>query len=110
MKKVVFVLAIVMIYGLSISTASEKVITDEKGKVVITAQADENKAEKPATVKDETPKAAKSEGCAEAKAEAKGEGCATAKAKSEGCGEAKTGAKAEGCAEKAKSASACKDK
>jgi hypothetical protein len=109
MKKVLFVLAIVMTYGLSISTASEKAIVDEKEKVVVVVEADENKTAKAEAVKEEAPKASKSEGCSEAKAETKADGCGAAKAeaKSEGCGTAKAEAKTEGCADKSKSASAC---
>ncbi|NCB07103.1 MAG: hypothetical protein EOM73_02945 [Bacteroidia bacterium] len=86
MKKVLFVLALVVVYGVSVSTASAKVeLTDD---VKVTLVADDNKVS-PEGEKDKAKakdaKAAKSEGCGTAKAEAKAEGCATAK--SAGCAE-----------------------
>ena len=85
MKKVLFILAIVMVYGLSISTASAKVTVDEKEKITVVADADDNKTEKTEEVKKEEAKASKSEGCAESTSKAKAEGCGTSgeKAKAE---------------------------
>lgn len=108
MKKVLFILALVMVYGLSVSTVNAKVIEDEKTKVTVVA--DDNKTAKA----EETPKAteAKAEGCGEAKAEAKAEGCSGTKtaAKAEGCSGTKTAAKAEGCGDKSKTTTASNDK
>lgn len=85
MKKVLFVLAMVMAYGISVSTASANVVKADD--VKITVVADDNDAVKGEKEKSKAKeaKAAKSEGCGEAKSEAKSEGCATAK--SSGCGE-----------------------
>jgi hypothetical protein len=95
MKKVLFVLALVMVYGLSVSTAN--VVVDEKEKTKVTVVADDNKTAKA----EEAPKAtaAKADGCGEAKAEAKADGCSGEKtaAKADGCSGTKTAAKAEGC-------------
>ncbi|MBW6537529.1 MAG: hypothetical protein K0B11_21150 [Mariniphaga sp.] len=95
MKKVLFVLALVMVYGLSVSTANG--VADEKEKAKVTVVADDNKTAKA----EDAPKAtaAKAEGCGEAKAEAKADGCSGVKtaAKGEGCSGEKTAAKAEGC-------------
>lgn len=42
MKKVLFVLALVAIYGIAISNVSAKVITTEKAQVTVVADADDN--------------------------------------------------------------------
>jgi flagellar biosynthesis/type III secretory pathway protein FliH len=107
MKKVLLVLALVVAYGVSMSTASAKVVTIDDAKVTVVADvADDNKVapegEKEKTKAKEakaTKSGAKSEGCATAKSE----GCATAKAegKSSGCATAKS----EGCGDKTKTAS-----
>ncbi len=98
MKKLLFVLAIVAVYGLSISTASAKVVMAEKAQVSIVA--DDNitpEGEK------ETKKAAKAK---TSKAETKGEACGDAGSKAEtkaGCGEAEKkacGTAAKACGEK----------
>lgn len=104
MKKVLLVLALVVAYGVSMSTANAKVVTAEKAKTVVVADMnDDNNVVAPEGEKEKKEKAeAKT-----TKSEAKGEGCATAKseAKSEGCA-GKSEAKAEGCAGKEKTASA----
>jgi|GEM_PF-302199 len=114
MKKLFFVFAIVLAYGLSVSTANVISEDIEKTKVTVVEDSGDNKTSD--TVKEEgtKAKAAKAEGCssAEAKAEscadgkAKAEGCSKAAAKAEGC--SGTAAKADGCANKAKTASATK--
>ena len=95
MKKVLFILALVMVYGLSVSTANVTVEENEKAKVTVVA--DDNKTAKA----EEAPKAtaAKADGCGEVKAEAKADGCGEAKAeaKADGCSGTKTAAKADGC-------------
>ena len=102
MKKLFFVLAIILAYGLSVSTAS--VITDETEKSKITVVEDSGDNKTAEAVKDEgvKTKSAKAEGCTSAKAKA--ESCADGKAKAADC--SGTAAKAEGCANKAKTASA----
>ncbi len=100
MKKVLFVLALVVAYGLSVSTASAKVVKAEKAKVTVVADLTDNVKAAPEgekekeKAKSKEAKASKSEGCAKAKSE----GCAAAK--SEGCsGKAKSEC-GSGCAEK----------
>jgi len=87
MKKLLFVLAIVAVYGLSISTASANVLITEKAQVSIVEDANitpEGEKEKPAAKKAKAKKAeAKAEGCSEAK---KAE-CTAAEKKA--CGEEK---------------------
>jgi hypothetical protein len=99
MKKLLFVLAIVAVYGFSISTASANVVIAEKAEISIVA--DDNitpEGEK------ETKKASKAK-TAKA-AEAKGAACGDAGSKSEtkaGCGEAEKkacGTAAKACGDK----------
>jgi BRCT domain type II-containing protein len=98
MKKLLFVLAIVAVYGFSISTASANVVIAEKAEISIVA--DDNitpEGEK------ETKKASKAK---TQKAEAKGAACGDAGSKSEtkaGCGEAEKkacGTAAKACGDK----------
>jgi hypothetical protein len=96
MKKVLFVLALVLAYGVSVSTASAKmVVIDDAG---ITVVADDNKkAPEGDKEKAKEAKATKSAGCGDSAvktAEAKSAGCGdkpkaegTASAKSAGCGD-----------------------
>ena len=101
MKKVLFVLALVAVYGVSMAMSSSTVTTiDETTKITVVADEKAPSAEKEKTEKATTKAKA-------AKGEAKADGCGEAKAKSEGCAETK--AKAEGCSGKAKSdcASSC---
>jgi hypothetical protein len=87
MKKLLFVLAIVAVYGLSISPVSANVIIAEKAQVSIVDDTNitpEGEKEKPAAKKAKAKKAeAKAEGCSEAK---KAE-CSAAEKKA--CGEEK---------------------
>jgi hypothetical protein len=104
MKKVLFVLALVAAYGVSMATSNTVdiqetqvvLIADLNSNDVVTPEGDKE-GEKTA-VAAKTP--AKAEGCATAKTAAKAEGCSTAKtaAKAEGCSGTKTAAKAKsGC-------------
>lgn len=93
MKKLLFVLAIVAVYGFSISTASAKVVVAEKAQVSIVADDNitpEGEKEKPAAKKAETKKAdaKKAETKGEACGEAKKADCSTAEKKA-CCGEKK---------------------
>ena len=93
MKKVLLVLALVVAYGVSVSTASAKMVFVDDVKTTVADKSDDKKVEKE---KEAKATKAKADGCSgEAKA-AKADGCA---------GEAKT-AKAEGCSGKEKTASA----
>jgi hypothetical protein len=104
MKKVLFVLALVAAYGVSMAMSN---VTDVKEtQVVLVADVANNDVVTPEGEKEgektavaaKTP--AKAEGCSGAKAEAKAEGCSSSKtaAKAEGCTESKTTAKAKsGC-------------
>jgi hypothetical protein len=97
MKKVLFVLALVVAYGVSVSTASADVIFGDEVKTTVVA-ADSDNAKEVKEVK-----------TAEVDSEAKAEGCAGTAAKAEGCAGAEKTASAEGCAsaEKTASAGAC---
>lgn len=97
MKKVLFILAVAMVYGLSVSTASALELADNKEKVTVVGKADNDKTDKA-----ETPEKKKSAACSETKAEGK--------AKSDGCATAKSEAKSDCCGEKAKKAAPCKEK
>ena len=94
MKKLLFVLAIVAVYGLSVTSVKAGVIVSEKAKVTIVAD-DSN----PGTILDDPKKAEvkKEAGCCSGKADVK----SADKAAGTGCPEAKTtgcpSAKSEGC-------------
>ena len=71
MKKVLLILALVAVYGISISNVSAKVITVEKSKVTVVASNDDNSAisaEKEEAKKEKGKKNAKAEKTAPAKA------------------------------------------
>ncbi len=89
MKKVLFILALVAAYGVSVSTASAKVLKVEKAQITVVADTYDSVKDAPEGEKEKAKtkeaKAAKSEGCSGTKAKAKSEGCAGTKAKSEGC-------------------------
>lgn len=106
MKKVLFVLALVAVYGVSIAMTQAPVITAENSTIVVV---DDNKnVEKD---KKESKAEAKSDakGCSGEKTAAKAEGCSGKKAA--GCSGEKSAKKAEGCDGKktaeAKSAGGC---
>jgi hypothetical protein len=109
MKKLLFVLAMVMTYGLSVATAGN--ITEEGKKDKVKA-ATEVKATKTASTEAKADgcatvtAAAKADGCSGEKAEAKADGCSGSKAVTEaaGCSGEKTQAQAAGCADKANTA------
>lgn len=90
MKKLLFVLAIIAVYGLSVTSVKAGVVVSEKATVTVVAD-DSNPGTllddpKKAEVKKETP-------CSGAKADAKAEGAGCGEAKAAGC----AGAKGEGC-------------
>lgn len=102
MKKVLFVLAFVAVYGVSMAMSGSNVVTVDDTQVTIVADMDDNsfdapegekEKEKGKTVKAKGDTKAKSDAKGEAKAKAKGEGCSGAKAKSGGCGSACGGEK-----------------
>lgn len=121
MKKLLFIFALVTVYGLSISTVNA-VVTVKKTEN--TVEVTESKTIKSDNLKEKTKKeskAVKSENCADQKSKA--EGCSDAKAascdeaKAANCKEAqaadcssKSKADAEGCADKAKKSSDCSGK
>jgi hypothetical protein len=83
MKKVFLVLALVAVYGISVSAASLNVVSSEVNQIVLAID----------NVEDDK-KAAETTEATAAKSEAKAEGCATAKtaAAGAGCGAEKTAA------------------
>lgn len=91
MKKVLFVLALVAAYGVSIAMTGPKTVTIDNAQVTIVADVSDDNVTTPEGDKEK-------EKTAKAKAsKAKGEGCSSAKA--EGCSDAK----AKACSGKAKS-------
>lgn len=84
MKKVLFVLALVAVCGVSMAMSNTAVITVDNAKLTIVADTDDNsfvapegeKEKEKVKTKEAKTKAAKSEGCAGTKSEAKSEGCA----------------------------------
>jgi len=82
MKKVLFVLAFVAVYGVSMAMSSNNQAVSFDQTVTIVADVDDI-VNTPEGEKEEEKKAAKTEAKAESKA--KGEGCSGTKAKSEGC-------------------------
>jgi hypothetical protein len=110
MKKLVFVLAMVMTYGLSVATAGEAPCDDKKAKAKVTTVSNDAqvttadlKADGSATVT----MAAKADGCSGEKTAAKADGCSGDKAVTEvaGCSGDKTQAQASKNDDKAKTAS-----
>ena len=93
MKKVLFVLALVAVYGVSMAMTQAPAVTVSDN-VTIVADDTKNDVEK-----EKEKKATKSEAKAEAKSEAKGCGGEKA-AKSEGCAGEKSATKGDGCATK----------
>jgi hypothetical protein len=93
MKKVLFVLAFVAVYGVSMAMSGSNAVIVDDAQVTIVADMDDNNVVVPEGEK-EGKKTATT-----AKAPAKGEGCSGTKtaAKAEGCSGTKTAAKAEGC-------------
>lgn len=93
MKKLLFVLALVAVYGVSMAMSSSHFTSiDKTTKVTVVADADEKtptaekeKAEKATTKALAAKGEAKADGCGEAKAKEKSGGCAETKAKTEGC-------------------------
>ena len=107
MKKVLLIVALIVAYGTSVSTANAVVLDNSATTVV--ADITKDKAVAPEGDKDKKDKTeAKAEKAKTTDAKAKAEGCATAKA--DGCAAAKAAgcetAKASCCEGKAKSASA----
>lgn len=100
MKKVLLVLALVVAYGVSMSSATEKVVTVYDTQVTISADVDGENTVAPEGDKEKAKKAktAKSDGCGETKAKTDA-GCATAKSKDCG-GEEKSASASKGCGEK----------
>lgn len=104
MKKVLFVLALVAAYGVSMAMSNDidiqetqVVLVADVNSIDVVAPEGDEKVEKTA-VTAKTP--AKAEGCSGAKAEAKAEGCSGSKTatKSKACSGTKTAAKAKsGC-------------
>ena len=91
-----FIFALIMVYGVSVSTVDAKNVEEVKDKITIVADSDDSKTAKAEVSKEKAPKAAKAEGCSGGEA----------KVKAAGCGEVKSAVKAEGCASKTKKASA----
>lgn len=89
MKKVLFVLAFVAVYGVSMAMTTQAEVVSVDETVTVVADADE-KVEK-------VEKAEKKESKKAAKAEAKADGCSGSKAKAKACSGEKT-AKKSGCA------------
>ena len=73
MKKVLFVLAFVAVYGLSMAMNSSTVVIADDAQVTIVADMDDNNVVALEAEKEKEKKATKAKG--EAKAKAKGEGC-----------------------------------
>ena len=90
MKKLLFVLAMVMTYGLSVATAGNIAEDGKKDKVKAATEVSEAK-----TVSSE----AKADGCATMTTTAKADGCSgeKAEAKADGCSESKSVTEAAGC-------------
>jgi hypothetical protein len=93
MKKVLFVLAFVAVYGVSMAMTSNTQVVSPDQTVTIVADVDNN-IDTPEGEKEK--KAAKTEAKAETKSESKSEGCSGTKAKSEGCAGEKSAEK-KGC-------------
>ncbi len=106
MKKVLLVLALIAVYGLSVSTASAKVVTVNNAKVTLVADDNNSTVAIPEGEKTKKEKAKTTETKAKVKKVAKSE------TKSEGCAGAKCEGKSEGCAGKEKSCcgSSCEGK
>lgn len=109
MKKLLFVLAMVMTYGLSVATAGEAPCDDKKAKAKVTTVSNEAqvttadlKADGCATVTT----AAKTDGCSGEKVAVKADGCSGTKAVAEtaGCSGDKTQAKAKDTSDSNKTA------
>jgi hypothetical protein len=101
MKKVLFVLALVLAYGISVSTASAKMVIIDGNSVTVVAD-DNKKAPEGDKDKAKEAKATKSAGCGDKAVKAEG----TAEAKSAGCGgkpkaEGTAAVKSAGCGDKA---------
>uniref|UniRef100_UPI003216AEF3 hypothetical protein n=1 Tax=uncultured Draconibacterium sp. TaxID=1573823 RepID=UPI003216AEF3 len=96
MKKVLFVLAFVAVYGVSMAMTSNKQTVSVDNTVSVVVDVEDNtvtpevEKEKKATKNDAK---AKGEGCSDSKAKAKG--CCGTKAKSEGCSGEKSAKKAD---------------
>lgn len=105
MKKLLFVLSFIAVYGVSMATTGTTVTTIDNVQQTIVADLNDDVAVAPEGEKKEEKKEAKAE--AKSTTKAKSEGCA-GEAKSEGCGEAKS----KGCAGEAKKdcASSCEGK
>lgn len=109
MKRVFLILALIVAYGISVSTVSAKAAVLDNSTTAIVVDNAKDQAVAPEGDKDKKEKTvAKAEKAKTADAKAKGEGCATAK--TEGCAAAKAAgcetAKASCCEGKSKSASA----
>ena len=99
MKKVLFVLAFVAVYGVSMAMTSSSVVVADDAQVTIVAAMDDI-VTAPAIEKEEAKKAEKSKTTAKAKGDAKAEGCAGTKseAKAKGCSGEKTAEAKKDCA------------
>ncbi len=92
MKKVLFVLAFVAVYGVSMAMTSNTQVVSVDQTISVVADVD-NSIDTPEGEKEKEKKAAKTEAKAETKA--KGEGCSGTKAKSEGCAGEKSAKKSD---------------
>ncbi len=88
MKKVLFILAFVAVYGVSMAMTTSTQVTSAEQAVTIVADVDDL-VNAPEVEKEEGKKEAK----AKSATKAKGEGCAETKAKAEGCSGEKTAKK-----------------
>ena len=85
MKKVLFVLAFVAVYGVSMSMSTDKVVTVDDAQITIVADMDDNNNVTPEGTEEKAKKTKKAKAKAKASADAKGEGCGETKAKGDGC-------------------------